>query len=189
MNSSLNIFFKNFLIKKFNFTESIDLNIIFNNKKKNYFSFFLNLFYSIYENKKFLFLSDQNIINNNFFIGNIYFYKFLKKEIFFDQIFYNQNNFNLIKKNNLTKKFSKKKNLINNYDLKINNLKNKFFKIIINKNNFLNLKIGNINFTNNMIEKNYFYVINNLKKIFFKNNIIIEKIYINTTMGKSLLLK
>ncbi|ATX33413.1 hypothetical protein CUN91_00380 [Candidatus Carsonella ruddii] len=189
MNNSLINFCNFFLNKKFNFTESIDLNIIFNNKKKNYFNFFINLFYSVNDNKKILFLSDKNSVKDNIYIGNNYFNNFLEKKIFFDKIFYNKDNFFLIKKHNLVKKFSKKKNLINNYELKINELKNKIIKIIINKNNFLNFKIGNINFNSNMIEKNYFYIINYIKKIFFKNNIIIENIYINTTMSKSYIIK
>ncbi|MFI4847126.1 MAG: hypothetical protein ACH6QJ_00525 [Candidatus Carsonella ruddii] len=176
--------------KKFNFCESIDLNIVFINKKKKYFNFLINLFYSINDNKKFLFLSNnKNLIKNNIYIGNIFLNNFLKKKILFNKIYYNKDNFSLIKKTNLNKKFSEKKHLIYNYEEKINNLNSKIKIININKNNYLNIKIGNINFTKIMIEKNFLIILNNIKKHFFLYNIYIKKIFLNTTMSKSFIIK
>ncbi|MGK2916138.1 MAG: hypothetical protein ACSLEH_00900 [Candidatus Carsonella ruddii] len=176
--------------KKFNFCESIELNIVFINKKKKYFNFLINLFYSINNNKNFLFLSKNKIFqNDNIFIGNCFFDSFLKKKILFNKIYYNKDNFSLIKKMNLNKKFSEKKCLIYNYEEKINNLNSKIKKININKNNYLNIKIGNINFTKIMIEKNFFSIFNIIKKNFLIYNIYIKKIFLNTTMSKSFIIK
>ncbi|MGK2912821.1 MAG: hypothetical protein ACSLEI_00975 [Candidatus Carsonella ruddii] len=176
--------------KKFNFCESIDLNIIFINKKKKYFNFLINLFCSINCNKNFLFLSkNETLKKDNIFIGNIFLNDFLKKKILFNKIYYDKNNFSLIKKMNLNKKFSEKKFLIYNYKEKINNLNSKIKKININKNNYLNIKIGNINFTKTMIEKNFFLILNNLKKNFFIYNIYIKKIFLKTTMSKIFAIK
>ncbi|MFI4878813.1 MAG: hypothetical protein ACH6QP_01005 [Candidatus Carsonella ruddii] len=176
--------------KKFNFCESIDLNIIFINKKKKYFNFLIDFFYSINDNKNFLFLSkNETFKKNNIYIGNFFLNSFIKKEIFFNTIYYNKDNILLIKKINLNKKFSEKKCLVYNYEEKINNLNLKIKKININKNNYLNIKIGNINFTKKMIEKNFFSILNNIKKIFFTYNIYIKKIFLNTTMSKSFIIK
>ncbi|WMC20444.1 MAG: hypothetical protein PNH44_01050 [Candidatus Carsonella ruddii] len=189
MINNIDKFTEFYLNKKKNFNESIDLNIIFSNKKKNFFNLNLNLIHSVNEKKKFLFLSNINKIENNFFFGNLYLEKFLKKEIFFDKIFFNKENLHLIKKNKLLKKFCEKKFLIKNYNEKILKLNSNLLKIVINKNNFLNLKIGNICFNKNMFKNNYYFVINSIKKIFNYNNIIINKIYLNTTMSKSYLIK
>ncbi|XRA05408.1 MAG: hypothetical protein ACN6LP_00955 [Candidatus Carsonella ruddii] len=184
--NNFNYFCNYILKKKFNFCESIDLNIVFINKKKKYFNFLINLFYSINDNKKFLFLSkNKTLIKKNIYIGNI----FLKKKILFNKIYYDKDNFLLIKKINLDKKFSEKKHLIYNYEEKINNLNLKTKIININKNNYLNIKIGNINFTKIMIEKNFLTILNNIKKHFFLYNIYIKKIFLNTTMSKSFIIK
>ncbi|WP_432788480.1 hypothetical protein V7Y83_01080 [Candidatus Carsonella ruddii] len=189
--NNLDLFIKYCLENKFNFCESIDLSILFNNKKKNYFSFCTNLFYSVNDKKKFLFLSDIIKKENNIYYGNSYFYSFLKKEIVFEKIYSNLKNISLIKKNTdfFKNKFTEKKCLLDNYDKKIKEITNKILKVKIDKNNFLNVKIGNVFFDKNMITKNYFTLINNLKKVFFCNNIYIEKIYISTTMSKSYLIK
>ncbi|MFI4883851.1 MAG: hypothetical protein ACH6QK_00500 [Candidatus Carsonella ruddii] len=176
--------------KKFNFCESIDLNVVFINKKKKYFNFLINLFYSINDNKNFLFLSKDKVFKkNNIFVGNFFFDNFLKKKFFFNKIYYNKDNFSLIKKMNLNKKFSEKKCLIYNYEEKINKLNSKIKKININKNNYLNIKIGNINFTKIMIEKNFSLILNNIKKNFLVHNIYIKKIFLNTTTSKSFIIK
>ncbi|MGK2931142.1 MAG: hypothetical protein ACSLEG_00930 [Candidatus Carsonella ruddii] len=86
--------------KKFNFCESIDLNIIFINKKKKYFNFLINFFYSTNYNKNFLFLSKNKILKkDNIFVGNVFLDDFLKKKILFNKIYYDKNNSSLIKKN------------------------------------------------------------------------------------------
>ncbi|MGP4128240.1 MAG: hypothetical protein ACTXNS_01015 [Candidatus Carsonella ruddii] len=189
MINNLEKFIEFYLNKKKQFNESIDLNIVFFNKKKNFFNLNLNLIHSINEKKNFLFLSNINKIENNFFFGKIYFEKFLKKEIYFDNLFSNKENYYLIKENNLSKKFCEKKVLTENYKNKILKINSNLLKIVINKNNFLNLKIGNILFTKNMFKNNYYCVINSIKKIFNFNNIIIKKIYLSTTMSKSFLIK
>ncbi|AFP84032.1 hypothetical protein [Candidatus Carsonella ruddii] len=185
INEIINLLF-NKLIK---FNESIDININIINKKKNFFSYIINLDYSINCNKKFLFLTNFNKIENNMYFGELYFEKFLKKEIFFDKIYYNNSYEKYIINNNLQKKFSKKKFLLNNYKSKINEINSNLLKIVINKNNFINFKIGNIKFNKNMIKINVINSLNSIKKILFLNNIIIKNIYISTTMGKGYLIK
>ncbi|WGS66653.1 hypothetical protein [Candidatus Carsonella ruddii] len=189
MINNLEKFIEFYLNKKSKFNESIDLNVVFFNKKKNFFNLNLNLIHSVNEKKNFLFLSNINKIEKNIFFGKLYFDKFLKKEICFDKIFFNKENYYLIKQNNLLKKFCEKKFLIENYNKEIFKINSNLLKIIVNKNNFLNLKIGNILFNKNMIKNNYYCVINSIKKIFNYNNIIIKKIYLNTTMSKSFLIK
>lgn len=189
--NNLDLFIKYCLENKFNFCESIDLSIIFNNKKNKYFSFYTDLFYSVDDRKKFLFLSDNVKKENNIYYGNLYFYNFLKKEINFEKIYSDVKNIFLIKKyiSYFKNKFTEKKCLLDNYNKKIREITNKTLKMKIDKNNFLNVKIGNVFFDKNMIKKNYFILINNLKKVFFHNNIYIEKIYLSTTMSKSYSIK
>ncbi|XZR52577.1 MAG: hypothetical protein ACM3Q7_01040 [Candidatus Carsonella ruddii] len=189
MINNLENFIEFYLNKKKNFNESIDLNIIFLNKKKKFFNLNLNLIHSVNEKKKFLFLSNINKIEDDFFFGQFYFDKFLKKEIFFDKIFFNKENLYLIKKNKLLKKFCEKKFLIENYNKEILKIKSNLLKVVINKNNFLNLKIGNVCFNKNMFKNNYYFVINTIKKVFNFNNIIINRIFLNTTMSKSFIIK
>ncbi|WGH24625.1 MAG: hypothetical protein NHF92_00020 [Candidatus Shikimatogenerans bostrichidophilus] len=89
-----------------------------------------------------------------------------------------------------------KKNILPNYDSDtIVNEKNyldiikkykngKNITIKIDKNNIIHLMIGKINFKNDIIIKNYLYIIEKINKI--NRNIYINNIYINTTMSPSL---
>ncbi|AFP84392.1 50S ribosomal protein L1 [Candidatus Carsonella ruddii] len=191
MKKKINDFINYLNKKKKNFIESIDLNIILINKKKKYFNFCTDLFYSYNEMKKILFLSNIHKIENNVYYGNNYINEFLLKKVCFSKIFTNKENFFLIKNklNKLCKSF-----IINceieNYELEKNKFFNKKINLKVNKNNVLNIKIASTIFSNSMIIKNYEFLILNLKKNFFiPNNIFIEKIYISSTMSKSFLIK
>ncbi|AFP83838.1 putative ribosomal protein L1 [Candidatus Carsonella ruddii CS isolate Thao2000] len=172
--------------KKKNFSESIDLNIKIINKNKKNFFFYLNYLYSVNEMNKILLISNKYSKNKNIYIGILYLKKFLNNEIYFEKIISSEKNKILL--NNFKNFKILKKNIINNYDIYLNDYFSKKKKILINK-NFINIQIARTNFNKEMIVKNYFFIINNIKKILFNNNIYIEKIYISTTMSKSFLIK
>ncbi|WP_123912593.1 hypothetical protein [Candidatus Carsonella ruddii] len=172
--------------KKKNFSESIDLNIKIINKNKKSFFFYLNYLYSVNEMNKILLISNKFNKNNNIYIGILYLKKFLENKIYFEKIISSEKNKVLL--NNFNNYKILKKNIINNYDLFLNDYFSKKKKIIINK-NFINIQLARTNFTKDMIIKNYNFIINNIKKILFNNNIYIEKIYISSTMSKSFLIK
>ncbi|MDH3004958.1 MAG: hypothetical protein NHG09_00715 [Candidatus Shikimatogenerans sp. JK-2022] len=198
------------IIKKINYIKFIStINLIIKLKQKEILNFRKNLFLPYGKNKKnkiLIFNKNNKIIKK---IKKLNFYK-EKKVIIGDLNFIEnlknkkKNIFNIIISDKYYSKYLLKinnllalKNLIPNKEDKtllenpINFIKKNYnkFKLILkpDKNSILHLIIGKINFKKKYLIKNYEFILNFIKKFKFNNkNLIIEKIYINSTMGPSL---
>ncbi|WGH24811.1 MAG: hypothetical protein NHF88_00020 [Candidatus Shikimatogenerans bostrichidophilus] len=197
------------ILKKYNFTKfnsSINIYIKLKKYKDNILTFKKNLFipYSNGKNNKILVLIEKeyrnivikklnikfiggvkyinNIDNNDiikfdYIISSEYYMKYLLNIAHIlgkKKILPNYDNNTIVDKNNyldIIKKYKKSRNIL----------------IKTDKYGIIHLVIGKINFNKNNLIKNYLYIINNIKKNYINNKpIIIDKVYINTTMSPSL---